>query len=239
MTDNPYICVRQRAGPFVKAFCTDRACFVRRNTDSAGMIRRRAGPAMCRTSVDKLELRLALFGYDGIFYTLTFSPEHLPPDRRGAERVWDTFLKRLRRWRARMGLPPTDYYVYRIEGLHGDHRLHIHAFLRDSDFPPAVVRYLWDWGEVDDEPWDRKRIVAEQGYRGLAVYFTKELPEVGKHPWGCSRKLSHHIPPAEVRESRTGIVLPPPGAMRLPIVGQSSLDDWGVFAYTRYLAPEK
>ena len=70
--DEPFICVRQRAGPFVKAFSTDRACFVRRSKDSKGIIRKRAGPAMCRTSVDKLELRLALFGYDGVFYTLTF-----------------------------------------------------------------------------------------------------------------------------------------------------------------------
>ena len=63
---DPFVCVRQRAGPFVKAFSTDRACFVRRSKDSKGLIRKRAGPAMCRTSVDKLELRLALFGYDGV-----------------------------------------------------------------------------------------------------------------------------------------------------------------------------
>ncbi len=212
-----FICVRQRAGPLVKAFSTDRACFVRRSTDSKGLIRRRAGPAMCRTSVDKLEFRIALYGYDGVFYTLTFAPEHLPRDLAGVQRVWDAFLKRLRRWEKRLGreptefyiylfytltfapehLPrdlagvqrvwdaflkrlrrwekrlgrePTEFYIYRIEGLHGDHRFHIHAFLRDSDFPPAVVRYLWDWGEVDDEPWDRKRVEAERGYRGLAVF---------------------------------------------------------------------
>lgn len=34
-----FICVRQRAGPLVKAFSTDRACFVRRSTDSKGLIR--------------------------------------------------------------------------------------------------------------------------------------------------------------------------------------------------------
>ncbi len=234
-----WICVRQRAGPFVKALSTDRACFVRRNTDSKGLIRRRAGPAMCRTSVDKLELRLALFGYEGVFYTLTFAPEFLPDRLDGVQRVWDAFLKRLRRWDMKLGRPPTDYYVYRIEGLHGDHRYHIHAFLRDSDFPPAVVRYLWDWGEVDDEPWDRKRVMAEKGYRGLAVYFTKEVPEVGRHPWGCSRALSRMIPPPEVWFSRTGEIRPPAGATRLPILGQPNLGEWGVFSYARYLTPEK
>lgn len=100
---DPFVCVRQRAGPFVKAFSTDRACFVRRSKDSKGLIRKRAGPAMCRTSVDKLELRLALFGYDGVFYTLTFAPEHLPADLDGVQAVWDAFLKRLARWNRRMG----------------------------------------------------------------------------------------------------------------------------------------
>ncbi|MEA4994707.1 MAG: hypothetical protein VB060_12960 [Oscillibacter sp.] len=33
---------------------------------------------MSRTSVDKLELRLALFGFGDVFYTLTFADEHLP-----------------------------------------------------------------------------------------------------------------------------------------------------------------
>ena len=120
---DPFVCVRQRAGPFVKAFSTDRACFVRRSKDSKGLIRKRAGPAMCRTSVDKLELRLALFGYDGVFYTLTFAPEHLPTDLDGVQAVWDAFLKRLARWNRRMGRGGSpDFYVYRIEGLHGDHR---------------------------------------------------------------------------------------------------------------------
>ena len=144
---DPFVCVRQRAGPFVKAFSTDRACFVRRSKDSKGLIRKRAGPAMCRTSVDKLELRLALFGYDGVFYTLTFAPEHLPADLDGVQAVWDAFLKRLARWNRRMGRGGSpDFYVYRIEGLHGDHRYHIHAFLRDSDFPPTGARWTTSRG---------------------------------------------------------------------------------------------
>ena len=102
-----------------------------------------------------------------------------------------------------------------------------------------MVRYLWDWGEVDDEPWDRKRVLAEKGYWNLARYFTKEAPEVGRHPWGCSRKLSRMIPPPEVWCSRTGEIRPPAGAVRLPILGQPNLGEWGVFSYTRYLDPEK
>lgn len=177
---DPFVCVRQRAGPFVKAFSTDRACFVRRSKDSKGLIRKRAGPAMCRTSVDKLELRLALFGFDGVFFTLTFAPG--APARRSGRRsgcvgCLPQAAGPLESAHGQGRQP--DFYVYRIEGLHGDHRYHIHAFLRDSDFPPTVVRYLWDWGEVDDEPWDRKRVLAEKGYWNLARIFTKEATEVG------------------------------------------------------------
>ena len=134
---DPCVCGRQRAGPVGKALVTDNYGYLRRY--GPGAVRGRCGPALSRTTVDKLELRLALFGYDGIFYTLTFDDDHLPPDRAGVDRIWDAFAKRLRRWQR----GPVDYYVYRVEGLHGDHRLHIHVFLRDRDFPPAVVQYLW------------------------------------------------------------------------------------------------
>lgn len=226
-----YVCVRQKAGPFVKAMITDNYGYLRRY--GADAVRGRCGPALSRTSVDKLELRLALYGFDGIFYTLTFADEYLPSDWAGAMRVWDAFTKRLRRWSKK----PLDYYVYRIEGLHGDHRLHIHAFLRDQDFPPAVVRYLWDWGEAYDVPYDKKRVLAEGGYRGLAIYFTKEVPEVGRHPWGCSRMLSRYLPPPEVRASKTGVLRIPPGAYVLPTEGREcpQMHDWGLYGYARYL----
>lgn len=232
----PYVCVRQRAGPFVKTLITDNYAYLRRY--GPGAVRGRCGPALSRTSLDKLELRLALFGYDGIFYSLTFDDDHLPSDRAGAERVWDAFLKRLRRWKR----GPVDFYVYRIEGLHGDHRLHIHTFLRDADFPPAVVQFLWrKWGAAYDVPWTRERVLSEQGYRGLAIYFTKETPEVGRHPWGCSRALSKYISPPEVSTCKSGMVRLPKGATPLPMQGRDrpKLESWGLYGYSRYLLPGK
>lgn len=232
---DPYVCVKQRAGPLVKALVTDNYAYLQRYGPSA--VGKRCGPAMSRTSVDKLELRLALFGYDGIFYTLTFDDAHLPATLAGAQRVWGAFMKRLRRWKR----GPVDFYIYRVEGLHGDHRLHVHAFLRDADFPPAVIQYLWSWGNAYDTPWDRKRVLSEKGYRGLAIYFTKETPEVGRHPWGCSRALSRMIPEPEVSRSRSGAVRPPTGAVMLPERGRDrpKLGGWGLYSYVRYLLPEK
>ena len=106
-----YCIVKQRAGPLVKVFSTDRACFLRKNGEC---IRSRCGPAMSRTTVDKLELRLALFEYDGVFHSLTFAPENLPANRKEVQQIWNTYLKRLKRWGSGK---PFDY-VYRIEGLH-------------------------------------------------------------------------------------------------------------------------
>lgn len=232
---DPYVCVRQRAGPLVKTLVTDNYSYLRRYGPNA--VRGRCGPALSRTSLDKLELRLALFGYDGIFYDLTFDDDHLPPNRAGVERIWDAFLKRLRRWKR----GPVDFYVYRIEGLHGDKRLHIHAFLRDRDFPPAVVQYLWTFGFAYDKPFNQARVLSEGGYRGLAIYFTKEVPEVGRHPWGCSRALSKYIPPPEVTTCKSGTIRIPKDAILLPVQGRDrpQLGDWGLYGYSRYLMPQK
>ena len=126
-------------------------------------------------------------------------------------------------------------------GLHGDKRLHIHAFLRDQDFPPAVVQYLWTFGFAYDKPFNRARVLSEGGYRGLAIYFTKEVPEVGRHPWSCSRALSKYIPPPEVTTCKSGMVRLPKGATPLPMQGRDrpQLGGWGLYGYSRYLLPEK
>lgn len=235
MSDAQFVCVSQRAGPYVKAFVTDRQAFLHRNRgDSPNAIRKRCGPAMSRTTVDKLELRLALFGYDGVFYTLTFADEYLPQKLEGVQKVWECFIKRLKRWHKKLDKGALKFYVYRIEGRHGDHRWHIHCFLRDQDFPPAVVRYLWTWGEAYDVPYDYKRIHKEGGYWNLARYFTKEVPEVGRHAWGASHALSAMIPAPQVSFTKTGRINVPREAVRLP-VRDPGITEWGVFNYARYL----
>ena len=58
---DPFVCVRQRAGPLVKALVTDNYAYLRRY--GPGAVRGRCGPALSRTTVDKLELRLALLAF--------------------------------------------------------------------------------------------------------------------------------------------------------------------------------
>lgn len=233
-----WVITRQRAGYLVKAMVTDNYRYLRLYGTEA--TKRRCGPALSRTSVDKLELRLALFEFDGIFWTLTFDDAHLPPDRAGVLKAWRAFMRQLQRCRG----APVEYYVYRIEGLHGAHRWHIHVFLRGSDFTAEDVARAWGGrGTVRAERWTRERVLEHrendpdfvEGYRGLAEYFTKERPEVGKHPWGCSKALRKHLPKPTVRASASGIIRPPLGAAMLPADGVPKFTSWGVYGYCRYL----
>ena len=190
--------------------------------------------AVCRSQTDRLELRLALFGYRGSHYTLTFDEDHLPRDFLGVRAAWRSFLSRARRWRHDQ---PFDW-IYCIEGKHGDHRYHIHVVLRDDDFSPAEVRHLWKGGEVDDEPVLRK----EGGYRRLAEYFNKEGPDgiiipIGRHPWSCSRSLSRKLPEAERWRDDSGVIEIPDNivwARRGNIV-----NDFGAYYYGSYILPKQ
>ena len=141
MPDTPrWICCRQRAGPLVKE---SRAIRPRLSKDDSPferaeknkILRPPRDSSVCRTRVDRLELLLALFGFDGWSYTLTFSDDNLPGSFKEVRDVWRRFLYKLRRWRRGK---PFDY-VYLIEGKHGDHRYHLHLTVRYSDFPPVYM----------------------------------------------------------------------------------------------------
>ena len=151
-TGQLWYCTRQRAGPLIKECRSLRPPLGPSGTrqDAADKRQIRKGPhsAVTRTQVDRLELRLAMFGYEGSHYTLTYDWEHLPKDWDAVRRYFRAFRARAQRWRK-----GADYdWAGCIEGRHGDHRYHIHLVLRDSQFSPAEVRYLWRGGEVDDEP---------------------------------------------------------------------------------------
>ena len=129
--------------------------------------------------MDRLELRLALFGWRGSHYTLTFDDDHLPRTFADVRRVVRAYQARCKRWRHDV---PYDW-IYAIEGKHGEHRWHVHQVLSDLDFSPAEVRYLWRQGDVDDEPVLRK----EGGYRRLAEYLNKERPDGFGYPSAGTR----------------------------------------------------
>lgn len=199
MREKTWYCVRQRAGPLVKEcrslrprMSADDSPWER--TEKNKILRPPRDSSVCRTRVDRLELRLALFGNEGSVYTLTFDREHEPEKFQDARLAWRRFLYQLRKWRGR----PFDY-VYLIEGRHGDRRYHIHLVLRDSDFSPAEARHLWKNGGVDDAPLLRG---PHDSYRRTAKYFNKEATDgiaipIGARTWVCSRSLARQLPPPE------------------------------------------
>lgn len=238
MSDPLWYCTRQRAGPLVKECRAIRprlsAQDTREDARDKKEIIRYAHSAVCRSQVDRLELRLALFGYEGSHYTMTFDDEHLPRDFSGVRRVLRAYQARCQRWRRG---EPYDW-IYAIEGKHGDHRWHVHMVLRDSQFSPAEVRYLWRQGLVDDEPV----LLKEGGYRRLAEYLNKERPDgfwipIGRHPWSCSRSLSRGLSPPEKWRDESGIIEIPDDVLWARR-GQRE-NDFGAYYYGSYIVAKK
>lgn len=198
-----------------------------------------------RTPVDRLEIRLAVLGRSGIHYTLTFDNESLPPDFRTARLRLRAFLSRVRRWKKN---EPLDY-CYAIEGLHGNHRYHIHFVTDNKVLSPAEVRHLWRYGMVDDEPVLRvitrkdlktgKIISTSQGgYRKLARYLNKERTDgsvipIGRHPWGCSRSLNAKVPPEEMWQDCSGGIKIPENVLWSSRGGERN--DFGVHRYASWI----
>lgn len=201
-----WVCVRQRAGPLVKECRALRPRLSRYDTpeerkQKEKIIKRYYDSSVCRSITDRVELRLALFGFEGIHYTLTFDVFNLPAKFRDVRRAWRRFFARLRRKHGK-GFD----YLYAIEGLHGDRRYHIHAVLRASDFAQKVVDETWGYGTVHWEPVLRGK---GDSYYRLARYFTKERSDgiiipIDGRPCVWSQSLNHQLPPAERWESWDG-----------------------------------
>lgn len=233
-----WYCVRQRAGPLVKECRALRPRLspsdsVYERTEKNKILRPPRDSSVCRSRVDRLELRLALFGFEGTCYTLTFDEESLPEKFRDVRRIWRNFLARLKR---RQG-GPFDY-IYLIEGRHGDHRYHIHTVFRYGDFPPAALRALWKYGGVDDEPLLRGQ---RDSFRRMAKYFNKEATDglilpVGSRQWSTSRTLTAQLPPPERWMDPSGEIHIPRNVM---LSGRYHTDnEFGSYNYAWYIQPK-
>lgn len=189
--------VTQRSGALVKTYTTDRFRLVR----WAGGEQCRGSPAplpsMWNASADKLELYLALFGYSGAHYVLTYDDAHLPQDFEGVKRSFSAFLKRVRRYS-----PQVRRYIYAVEAGHTHGRWHIHFVADAFELPQEYVRILWQNGFVDPGYLNHPVLTREGGYRRLAEYFSKDgsqMVPLGKHRWGVARGMRQLIPPRVVR----------------------------------------
>ncbi len=235
MNENKWYCVRQRAGPLVKECRSIRPRLSVNDTpyertEKNKILLPPRDSSVCRTRVDRLELRLALFGYEGSVYTLTFDREHEPGNFRDARRAWKSFCKRLKRWKER-----SFDYIYLIEGRHGDHRYHIHAVFRDSDFSPAEIRFLWKFGMVDDQPLLK---FPGDSYRRTAKYWNKEATDgitipIDARTWVPSRSLSQKLPPVEKWRDDSGKIPIPANAHSQGTYHTSNT--FGIYRYACYI----
>ena len=112
-----WYCVRQRAGPLVKECRALRPRLSANDTpyqrnEKNKILRPPRDSSGCRTRVDRLELRLALFCFAGIVYTLTFDPYHLPDRFSDVRKRWRSFLRLLNLWKPNWSRD----YIYLIEG---------------------------------------------------------------------------------------------------------------------------
>lgn len=236
MSETPWICVRQRAGPLVKECRSLRPRLSKTDTpwerqQKNQILSPRGDSSVCRSRVDRLELRLALFGFDGVFFTLTFDDAHLPAKFQDVRKIWRSFLRKLDLWNPSWSRD----YIYLIEGRHGDRRLHIHLVLRDSDFSPAEVRYLWTRGLVDDEPVLRGEY---DSFRRLAKYMNKEATDgitipIGARTWVCSRSLLAKLPPPDVFCAKSGVIRIPKEAYAKGTY--QTQNEFGAYRYGWYI----
>ncbi len=227
----PWECQRIRAGPLTKELRMIRPRYSQQDTISdhrdKAELKRHQRTGLTRSSADRLELMLALIGPQGTHYSLTYDDEHLPSDFQGVRRCLRAFLARVKRHRHGEPL----YYIPVIEGLHGDHRYHIHFVCNYEDLSPTEIQRLWGNGKVDDEPVLRYRLYLDQdtkqyvktykkdgGFRRLAEYFHKERTDgiiipIGRHPWSCARCLRSRLSEVERWRDVSGEIDIPEGAI--------------------------
>lgn len=242
-----WYCTRQRAGPLVKECRALRPRFESDDTQiehsGKSAAKRYIRTAVNRSSIDRLEERLAVIGWDATQYTLTFDDEHLPQRYADLQRAQRSFVKRDRRWRESVGRIPDFDWISVLEGLHGDHRYHIHFICDYNALSPAEVSHLWRGGDIVDAS---PVLLNKEGFRRLAVYFHKERRDgyvipVGKQPFTCSRTLSAKLEPPQRWRSEDGAIEPPEDAIcfSTPTHRPEPFDNgWGAFYKLSWLEPD-
>ena len=194
-----------------------------------------------RAAWQRLELILAAnFGRRDLFVTLTYDNDHLPKDRKAAQRELGKFWRALRQQMARRGGELR--YVYTTEEMPdepgGERRLHHHAVVSCRARDAETLQALWGRGyvhaeELLDGPND--------SYEARARYLIKERHpgaygrKTGLRGWSSSKNLRKpEVTSVVVPDTVT--ITPPPGAYVLDRRGEAN--SFGSYTYLKYLLPE-
>lgn len=124
---------------------------------------------------------------------LTYDSKHHPADDEEAAASLRNFLRRLKRYREKQGLPELKYIAVTEQGkLRG--RYHHHLII-SGGVPVPVLDSLWKRGIVTSAPLHFN----ENGLADLARYMLKRSVASGKR-WNSSKNLIH--PKARQRDGR-------------------------------------
>lgn len=112
----------------------------------------------------------ANFGEGDVEVTLTYRDEELPPSRDEADRDATNFIRRVKRKRAKLGLPEMRYVQ-----IYGGGRHHYHIVMTGGIAREEIER-LWGLGWANT-----KRLAPDPktGLAGLATYIATQLTECG------------------------------------------------------------
>lgn len=125
---------------------------------------------------------------------LTYSPDNYPEDDEGAARELRNFLRRVKRYRQRNGMPELKYIAVTEKGKKLG-RYHHHLIM--NDMPLKDLVQLWGNGIVGTDILQ----FDENGIASLAIYMMKQAREfAGKKKYTRSKNLID--PPPKQRDGR-------------------------------------
>lgn len=138
---------------------------------------------LCNANFTKYDLKVEL----------TYKPEYHPGNDEEAAKELRNFLRRVKTYRKRNGLPELKYVAVTERGSRKG-RYHHHLII-SGDIPLDVLAALWGRGRVGTDILQFN----ESGIADLAKYMLKQSTASGKK-WNASKNLIH--PPAKKRDGR-------------------------------------
>lgn len=138
-----------------------------------------------------IRLLNANFTEDDLRFDLTYAPDNLPTSDEYAQKQLQNYIRRLKRFRDKIGLPPLKYVAVTEKSEKG--RYHHHLVINGGVSLKDLAR-LWARGYTQAKPLQ----FDEFGIVGIAKYLVKE-PILGKR-WNASKNLIQ--PQAKERDGR-------------------------------------
>ena len=161
----------------------------------AGVRRRKSKPSReCQKKLNQIRrenncIRIvhANFTSQDMRLDLTYDPKHYPENDEQAKNELTNFLKRVKRYRKKKGLPDLKYIAVTEKGKKNG-RYHHHLIIKGGLTPQEIVE-LWGRGYVRTDALQFN----EDGIADLVRYILKK-PAISKKGWNSSKNLIHPQP---------------------------------------------